>query len=80
MTMKARSSAETPTETETEQKANQSNKFIPAHMRKTVSRITEAQMKTNGAALSKAATQVQESNTGILAVELLRARGDNVPA
>jgi hypothetical protein len=79
MTMKARSSAETPTETETEQKANQSNKFIPAHMRKTVSRITEAQMKTNGVELSKAATQVQESIAGFLAFEFLRARVKNVP-
>ena len=77
--MKARSSAETPTETETEQKANQSNKFIPAHMRKTVSRITEAQMKTNGVELSKAATQVQESIAGFLAFEFLRARVKNVP-
>ena len=79
MTMKARSSAETPTETETEQKANQSNTFIPAHMRKTVSRITEAQMKTNGVELSKAATQVQESIAGFLAFEFLRARVKNVP-
>ena len=79
-TMKARSNAETPTETETEQKtANQSNKFIPAHMRKTVSRITEAQMKTNGVELSKAATQVQESIAGFLAFEFLRARVKNVP-
>ena len=77
--MKARSNAETPTETETEQKANQSNKFIPAHMRKTVSRITEAQMKTNGVELSKAATQVQESIAGFLAFEFLRARVKNVP-
>ena len=79
MTMKARSNAETPTETETEQKANQSNTFIPAHMRKTVSRITEAQMKTNGVELSKAATQVQESIAGFLAFEFLRARVKNVP-
>ena len=79
-TMKAQSNAETPTETETEQKtANQSNKFIPAHMRKTVSRITEAQMKTNGVELSKAATQVQESIAGFLAFEFLRARVKNVP-
>lgn len=77
--MKARSNAETPTETETEQKANQSNTFIPAHMRKTVSRITEAQMKTNGVELSKAATQVQESIAGFLAFEFLRARVKNVP-
>jgi len=77
--MKARSNAETPTETEKEQKANQSNKFIPAHMRKTVSRITEAQMKTNGVELSKAATQVQESIAGFLAFEFLRARVKNVP-
>ena len=79
MTMKARFNAETPTETETEQKANQSNTFIPAHMRKTVSRITEAQMKTNGVELSKAATQVQESIAGFLAFEFLRARVKNVP-
>ena len=78
-TMKAQSNAETPTETETEQKTNQSNKFIPAHMRKTVSRITEAQMKTNGVELSKAATQVQESIAGFLAFEFLRARVKNVP-
>ena len=77
--MKAQSNAEAPTETETEQKANQSNKFIPAHMRKTVSRITEAQMKTNGVELSKAATQVQESIAGFLAFEFLRARVKNVP-
>lgn len=77
--MKAQSNAETPTETETEQKTNQSNKFIPAHMRKTVSRITEAQMKTNGVELSKAATQVQESIAGFLAFEFLRARVKNVP-
>ena len=78
--MTAQSNAETPTETETEQKtANQSNKFIPAHMRKTVSRITEAQMKTNGVELSKAATQVQESIAGFLAFEFLRARVKNVP-
>ena len=76
-TMKAQSNAETPTETETEQKTNQSNKFIPAHMRKTVSRITEAQMKTNGVELSKAATQVQESIAGFLAFEFLRARVKN---
>ncbi|CAL6341102.1 unnamed protein product [Bathycoccus prasinos] len=78
-TMKAQSNAETPTETETEQKTNPSNKFIPAHMRKTVSRITEAQMKTNGVELSKAATQVQESIAGFLAFEFLRARVKNVP-
>ena len=77
--MKAQSNAETPTETETEQETNQSNKFIPAHMRKTVSRITEAQMKTNGVELSKAATQVQESIAGFLAFEFLRARVKNVP-
>ena len=78
-TMKAQSNAETRTETETEQETNQSNKFIPAHMRKTVSRITEAQMKTNGVELSKAATQVQESIAGFLAFEFLRARVKNVP-
>ena len=77
--MKAQSNAETRTETETEQETNQSNKFIPAHMRKTVSRITEAQMKTNGVELSKAATQVQESIAGFLAFEFLRARVKNVP-
>ena len=48
-------------------------------MRKTVSRITEAQMKTNGVELSKAATQVQESIAGFLAFEFLRARVKNVP-
>ena len=78
-TMKAQSNAETTHETETEQKTGQSNKFIPAHMRKTVSRITEAQMKTNGVELSKAATQVQESIAGFLAFEFLRARVKNVP-
>jgi hypothetical protein len=57
----------------------QASKFIPAHMRKTVSRITEEQMKTNGVELAKAATQVQESIAGFLAFEFLRARVKNVP-
>jgi len=58
----------------------QASKFIPAHMRKTVSRITEEQMKTNGVELAKAATQVQESIAGFLAFEFLRARVKNVPS
>jgi|TARA_B100000073_G_scaffold165027_1_gene136629 hypothetical protein len=59
---KAASSSFTPPQEEekTEQSDDQKT-FIPAHMRKTVSRITEAQMKENGVELAKASEQVQES-------------------
>jgi len=56
---KAASSSSPPQEEEKTQ--SDQKKFIPAHMRKTVSRITEAQMKENGVELAKASEQVQES-------------------
>ena len=59
---KASSSSFTPPqEEEKTQQSDDQKTFIPAHMRKTVSRITEAQMKENGVELAKASEQVQES-------------------
>ena len=57
----ASSSFTPPQEEEKTQQSDDQKTFIPAHMRKTVSRITEAQMKENGVELAKASEQVQES-------------------
>ena len=54
----AKASSSPPQE---EEKTQSDQKFIPAHVRKTVSRITEAQMKEKGVELAKASEQVQES-------------------
>ena len=56
----AKASSSPPQETQSDAEAS-SQKFIPAHMRKTVSRITEEQMKEKGVELAKASEQVQES-------------------
>ena len=58
---KAASSSFTPPQEEEKTQSDDQKTFIPAHMRKTVSRITEAQMKENGVELAKASEQVQES-------------------
>jgi hypothetical protein len=56
----AKASSSPPQETQSDAEASP-QKFIPAHMRKTVSRITEEQMKEKGVELAKASEQVQES-------------------
>ena len=56
------------------------SKFVPAHLRKTVSRITEKQLSEQGVELKRAQEQVQESIAGFLAFEFLRARVKNVPS
>jgi len=57
---KASSSSSPPQEEEKTEQSDQ-QKFIPAHVRKTVSRITEQQLKEKGVELAKASEQVQES-------------------
>ncbi len=59
-TMIAAKASSSPPQEEEKTQSDQ-KKFIPAHMRKTVSRITEAQMKEKGVELAKASEQVQES-------------------